>query len=423
MNKKIIFISIAFLIFIPKIVFAQDYPFDVDQYDFIRYEKNKIQFHGDSSEFENLFAKFDNLILKGTGQIKIVQIGASHTQADIFSAQMRGRLQTFFPGLNAGRGYVFPFRMMRTNNPSNFYTKHTGKWDVCRNVQHITCLLGLTGISATTADSNATVSVFINNKSNIKYYFNSLKIYHSTDSFSYKINIFPDSIFLGQMTYPDLGYTEIFLNDYYEEIHIKLNKTSIWQNTFTLYGISLETQDPGVLYHPIGVNGASTTSFTKCQLFEQQLKVFDPDWVVIVLGTNDGYTSRFDSSVFKANYRHLVMKIKKASPNVAITFVVPNDCYLYRRRPNKATGKQANVLKELSEELGCSVWDMYEIMGGYNSSVLWYKAGLMARDKIHFVHRGYILLGNLFFNAFLRAYDNHIEKLVKKKNEKLKFEY
>jgi len=34
---------------------------------------------------------------------------------------------------------------------------------------------------------------------------------------------------------------------------------------------------------------------------------------------------------------------------------------------------------------------------------------LAARDRIHLTQKGYTLQGDLFFNAFLKAYDEHIE--------------
>lgn len=42
-------------------------------------------------------------------------------------------------------------------------------------------------------------------------------------------------------------------------------------------------------------------------------------------------------------------------------------------------------------------------MGGYNSSYLWHKDKLMQNDLIHFTKKGYIIKGNLFFNAFIKA--------------------
>jgi lysophospholipase L1-like esterase len=43
-------------------------------------------------------------------------------------------------------------------------------------------------------------------------------------------------------------------------------------------------------------------------------------------------------------------------------------------------------------------------MGGYKSIYKWYKAGLAAKDKVHFNGRGYSLLSNLMFDAIYRSY-------------------
>ncbi len=402
---------IVLMLFLSNIVFSQDYPYEVDYYDFINYDSNKLCFYGDSSNFEKLFKKFDRLIKEGEGQISVLQLGASHTQADIFSSQLRGRLQTFYPGMNAGRGYVFPYRMMRTNNPFNYYTKHTGKWSVCRNVERKNCNLGLTGISATTLDSNATIKIVMSKKNQIKYNFNSLKIIHTTDSENYEVTLVNDSMLLWKATYPMFGYTEIFLKEYVEEVEIKLKKTKPTQSYFELYGICLETENQGVVLHPLGVNGAGLYSYTKCVFFEQHLDIFAPDWIIIAIGTNDAYRINFDAVKYKEDYRELINKIRTVNPNIAITMVVPNDCYM-RRQPNPNTELQVQMIKELSKEEGCSMWDMYGIMGGYNSSETWNNANLMTSDRIHFTTQGYILLGNLFFNAFMKSYDKHIENNV-----------
>ena len=83
---------------------------------------------------------------------------------------------------------------------------------------------------------------------------------------------------------------------------------------------------------------------------------------------------------------------------------MPNDDYYKRRYANPNTAIQARMILELAQEEGCSVWDMYEIMGGYNSSSQWLQAGLMAYDRIHFTHAGYKHLADLFFTAFADAY-------------------
>jgi hypothetical protein len=64
---------------------------------------------------------------------------------------------------------------------------------------------------------------------------------------------------------------------------------------------------------------------------------------------------------------------------------------------------------KLAKKYHCAVWDLHTIMGGLNSIVYWNLLGLAKKDKIHFTNQGYVLLGDLFFNAFLKAYDNFIE--------------
>ena len=68
------------------------------------------------------------------------------------------------------------------------------------------------------------------------------------------------------------------------------------------------------------------------------------------------------------------------------------------------------MIRELGRTYGCGVWDFYGIMGGLNSIVVWQQFGLAKRDRIHFTRNGYLLMGDLFFNAFLKSYDDYLEK-------------
>jgi hypothetical protein len=93
----------------------------------------------------------------------------------------------------------------------------------------------------------------------------------------------------------------------------------------------------------------------------------------------------------------------------AVLLTVPNDSYLYRRYVNPNTEKVREVIQDLGRKYGCGVWDFYGIMGGLNSIMVWQRFGLAKRDRIHFTKSGYILKGDLFFNAFLKSYDDYLE--------------
>jgi len=407
-NPKII--TITFIILFSINLSAQnDYPYAEFHYNYIRTDKNKIIFPGNSANFNKFYSKLDTLILKGEGKIQIVHFGGSHIQAGIYSGRCRKKLQNFYPGLNGGRGMIFPYGMSKTYTPRNYRIKWTGEWETCRNVEHKDCRLGLLGIEATTYDSSATITINLNPKYQ-KYETDIIKIFHDTGKNTYKIKLSADSSIYEINEFPETGYTVIKTKNFISKITLELVKTDTTQHVFTLYGIDLENSYSGIVYTDAGISGASLPSFLKCDLLESQLSVVKPDLIIISLGTNDTYGKSFSPERFKLHYINFLTEIKKVSPDAAIIMTVPNDCYYRRRDPLPFTADAEKIIFELAEIYNCGVWDFYAVMGGYNSSYLWHKDKLMQNDLIHFTKKGYLIKGDLFFNALLKAYDKHMEK-------------
>ena len=200
------------------------------------------------------------------------------------------------------------------------------------------------------------------------------------------------------------------MDSYSDSLIFSLEKTSEIQQRFTLLGISLETDDPGLIYHAVGVNGAKIPSFLRCSLLPDHLAGLSADLVILSLGTNDAYKRHFNAGSYRQNYDTLIRRIRTALPEAAILITVPNDSYLYRRYTNPNTEKVREMILDLAEEHNCGVWDFYGIMGGLNAIIVWQRFGLAKRDRIHFTRKGYLLKGDLFFNAFLKSYDDFIDK-------------
>jgi lysophospholipase L1-like esterase len=133
----------------------------------------------------------------------------------------------------------------------------------------------------------------------------------------------------------------------------------------------------------------------------------DPQLVIFSIGTNDAYTRRFDAEGYHSRYRQLLDSTRKAAPHAAMLITVPNDSYLYRKYVNRNTEKMQEIIMNLAMEYSCGVWDFYSIMGGLNSAQAWYSMHLMNYDRIHFNRQGYLLKGELFFSAFLKAWENN----------------
>ena len=400
------------LILLPTIVAAQfmQYPFEQSYYSMIHYDSNKLKIEGQSSNFDTFNAKLNKLISTGEGKINIVQYGGSHIQADVFSGEGRTRFQSFEGGQNAGRGFVFPYRLAHTNTPYGYYFRYTGQWETCRNVQRKkTCDMGMAGITAFTQDSVSSLTLLIEPDNDLNYNFNSIKIYHNTDTTSFEILI-DSNLWLSKKLYKEEGYTEFKFKNYTDSLFIQFVQLDSNQTHFQLFGMNIENDYPGVVFHNMGINGASTSSFLRCNRMTKDLKTIKPDLVIFGIGINDAYGKNFHQKKFESNYDTLVSRILEANPNCAIIFATNNDSYYRKRYVNRNGITVQESMYKLAKKYNAAVWDMFEIMGGLNSVVLWQKAHLSKRDKIHFTRTGYILLGDMLFEAIIENYGNFLQK-------------
>ncbi len=411
MNIRHLLFILSGVVFFSTFLRSQDeaYPIEVRSYPFIQYPNNRFILSHDSTQFRDLYSKFDSLILYGQGQLSIVHLGGSHIQADIYTHRMRQRFNNLQPGLINGRGFIFPYRVAGTNNPKNYRVEYSGEWTTCKSTHnHPECHLGLSGISVSTTDTSSKIKIFLNRDTSLHFEFNRLKIFHPDDLKELNVLVSHPENVVKKLRASQMGYTLYEFNQYYDSIELKFVRTDSQQVKFDLYGLSFESDDQGIIYNSIGVNGAKLESYLNCELFENHLSALKPDLVIVSIGTNDGYTRRFDKRQYLLNYRQLLAKITRAAPNSAILLTVPNDSYLFRRYINRNTAEMEEVILELSERYGLAVWDFYEIMGGLNSVKAWYDAGLMNADRVHFSKEGYVLKGDLLFAAFLNTWNEFL---------------
>jgi lysophospholipase L1-like esterase len=382
-----------------------DYYLGRAQYGFIAYNQNAFILPVADSNFTRLFTKIDSIIVLGNGKIQIVHLGGSHIQADIYTHVIRQHLQELSPDMNGGRGLVFPDKIAHLNNPTNFGVFYTGSWDHCLSTQQQNpCRLGLTGIAVTTSDSLATIIISPNKESLIHYTFNQIRVFHEPSRYSLYV-VSHNTLIAG--VYDSLqGFTLFRTGISLDTLKLIIQKHAA--ESFTLQGISLDSDSPGIVYNAIGVNGAMLSSYLRCELYSEHLQAIHPDLVIISIGTNDGYTRLFDTARYAEEYATLIEETRKVVPEAAFLLTVPNDSYLYRRYANPNTEKMRKIIYKLAETYNCAIWDFYSVMGGFNSSQAWRSVGLMQHDKIHFNTAGYELKGELFYSAFLKSWENHL---------------
>lgn len=406
-KDRTITIRISNLIFtslLSCVIYFSSNSLKAQQYPFINYDQSKLYLSKDSSQFMNFYKKIDELRSGKRNKITIVHFGGSHIQAGFWTEVLMDRFQSM-GNFKGGGTFIFPFKIVKTNSPHFFKSFSTGKWvrkrsalakEMCDN-------LGLAGMAGITNDSANTFG-FKLLQNNHHQTFNSLRVYHNFNpSFEFSIANQIGLHFV-RKDYISKSYTEFIFETYIDSINFNLVRKDSMIKDFMLRGFSIENSNPGFYYAAIGVNGASTSSYLRCQEFVNELSTIPPDLVIFSLGVNDTHNTNFSKEHFIANYDSLVALVKVASPNCAFLFTTVTDNYMTKRTANKRPIKAEEAMFDLMERHNGAVYDLYAVMGGYKSIYKWQKAGLAAKDKVHFNGRGYVILANLMFDAIDRSY-------------------
>ncbi len=405
---------LGILLLISTSTIAQTYLLDSvkSQYDFVDWKINKIKYADDSPAFTRLYKKLNTIAEGKEDDIHIFHIGGSHIQADIYSNKLRSYLQHMSPTAKGQRGFLYPYRMAKTNNPGNYKVDYDGEWKGYRcSVMKDSIAWGLSGVTAVFKDSVSHIKVQANyrNYKEHTYSFNKIRIFYNDWNSDYELK-FKDSLIVAAHTENKEGhYVEFELNKTVEEIEFCVEKIGDSEEAeFLMMGLELMNDAHGIEYTTIGVNGASFAYYDRCRYFEEQLQLYTPDLFIVSIGTNDTYMIEFNADEFKAYYEQLIKSVLKANPEAAILLTVPNDSYYKKKYPNPNTRVARTVIYELAKQYRMAVWDFYEIMGGLNSSQKWYENKLMPKDRIHFTRRGYSIKADLLLEALTNSWETSL---------------
>ena len=378
------------------------------KYDFINYNANHLRYDSTSRTMRTFFARWHRMAATKQGNINIVHIGGSHVQAGYMTETIRLRMLATTPQMVGPRGMIFPYSAAaRCNNPPD-YRVH------CRERMVLTrCVhkepeypLGLCGIAVTARDQQSEIQIVLNEPS-VNFATTRVVLFgHSNEG------VVPRLRATGSELYP--SYFDNYTDRYFFNIDSPVDSFVVVLpcregQQFTVTGVYLDSPSAGLSYHSIGVNGAAVPDYLRCPHFVRDLRMLHPDAVVFGIGINDANVANFDTVAFRLSYLALIDSIKAVNPDCAFIFITNNDSFfkLSRRRYNvNPNGTLArDVFYRLARETGGAVWDQFQIMGGLKSMDQWRLAGLAQTDRVHFTRAGYQIVGNLFSDALIEAYN------------------
>ena len=412
MNKRLTFSVLAALLCavlpaqeLPRAEIAQQPPC-------VHMDRAGLHFPGSRDAQDHFYGLLDSLMAGSGRSVNIWHVGGSHVQAGHFSYRLQERLTTMADSLKGERGFIFPYRIAKTNSDKSFRTSFTGEWlsaMAASTHKDLNPRFGIMGIAAQTSDSLATVGIGLNISADTLWSFNRFRILGYASSPDVRPYLVSGSDTLDFVIDTE---TQSYIFDLPAETDTVTIGFHIPEGqSFTLTGTEPISGRKGINYYCSGVNGARlTTWLEQCPDLPRDLQLVKPDLAIFAVGINDSACKAVDfkPEVFKENYRRLIRLIREQSPDCAFVFITNNDSYRYISRGMTYNHNGPTVQKamfELAKEYGAAVWDVFDIMGGKDSVIKWRNAGLVKSDRLHFTQEGYVLLGDMLYNALVDDYN------------------
>lgn len=364
-----------------------------------------------ATSLSEFFEKLYQLRAQKKVRLNIIQIGDSHIQADFLSGALRQNFNLDFG--NGGRGLVFPWKLARTNEAFGITSSSGTTWDVNRIINpDTTTPIGISGAALKTADKEATLTIKTSNFPSLDYRFDRLTLFYLKDSRSYnfviKDSINQDVAFIGPYTFEQSNTSKVLLPLRTNQVTIKALQSINTQNQAVIFGVNLENEKSGVVYHSIGVNSAKYRHYLSAHYFADQTAALNPDLFIISLGTNEALEYPYSDPHLSEHIDSLVNKLKRANPQAQFLLTTPSDSYKKKTKRNPGIDLVRKKIIDYADKNKIAYFDLYEAGGGKHSADKWKKANYLRADGVHFSTAGYRLQGNLMYHAFIKAYNDYV---------------
>lgn len=383
--------------------------FKAKHYSFVHPDRNMII---NAKILDSLFEQLYQLRTERVGRITLLQIGDSHIQADFISDRIRENLQGAFG--NAGRGLVVPLRVGGSNEPFNYKITSNVACSSKRCVFVDNPMpIGIGGFTIQSSSDSTYFDIKALDTPTQTYPFNKFTLFYLKDSSAFDF-ILQDTSgktlcqlnSLAPSSYPNSIICHLPTPN--KDVVLRAQKNQLTQNNATIFGINLENDSAsGLIYSSIGVNGAEAYHYVRAKYFAEETPILHPQLIIISLGTNEAQHRPFDKDETYKRLDSMVTQLQSYNPGVPILLTTLPDSYYHRKYYSPAVAAMHEVTVTYAKEHNLACWDLYSVTGGYKSCYYWKLNHLMQKDGVHFTAGGYQLQGDLFYEAFVKAYNQY----------------
>ncbi len=363
----------------------------------------------DSKNLKHFFealAKIDDGSVQS--DIRVIQLGDSHTAADIGTNAVRHALQTRFG--DGGRGFVALGRPWKTYGQEGVsHERASREWQAERgkpmNGRFIgDGMYGLAGWSLVTS-KKGTLSEDVDVPSS------GIEVAYLASPNGGSFDLLVDGAKIGHVTTRDhsikSGFSSFTVPD--GPHHVELQTTG--DGTVRIFGAAYDRAQNGVTLDALGINGERAINLLDWSdsHFAEQLRHRDPQLVVLAYGTNEaGDTTT--AAEYEQTLVELLGRVSRAVPSASCLMLGPQDRGMKSPEGWVTMPKVMEIIetqKRVAQAAGCAYFDQFAAMGGAGSMAIWAtETPQRGRgDHVHLTRTGYVDLGNAFASAVMKSYD------------------
>lgn len=356
---------------------------------------------------------FDGLAELDSGarkdDVRVVQLGDSHTVADFESGVVRRILQGRFG--DGGRGFVplgkpFPGIVvagLRLGMKDGFVAVQDRRSRREGDGRQVDGLRGPAGLAVQTDKRGATAWVEGARGGSVEVAY----LEHPKGgSFEVLVDGNRSARVSSQRGQPAAGFRAITVPEGPHRVEVR----ALGDGEVRIFGVSLDRPATGVIWDALGQNGARASTALRWSEphMAEGLRHLAPTLVVVAYGTNDADGEGADTT-HERELVDLLGRIARAAPTAACLVLGPPDRAL-RRRDGWVTSQVVldviGAQRRVAEAAGCAYYDRLTAMGGPGSIAAWAAEPepRAQKDRIHLTREGYAQMGSAFAADLLRAY-------------------
>lgn len=344
---------------------------------------------------------------KNVYKFRVLQLGDSHTAADVMTATVRTKLQQRYG--DGGIGWIFPMRISGQRDDQVAYEgAQTWQWRSSRRHQDdflFGGVLAQTQIGSTLSISDKkerhhdrwTVRIWAKKQDGL----DNLRLLQAPHKVHW---LLPDQTPLNRWGLYTLRHQQLPLQ--MEAVnHLpwtgvsSLNTLPQSANALVLGPMLLENQRSGVVYSNLGLNGARLQDTQKWSAqWLSALRQTPPNLLVLAYGTNEAADKNADIGRMQQQWSQLLQRIRRELPKTGILIIGAPEALASttgrcgRRLPMLNQVQQ--MQRQLARQYGTLYWSWEKAMGGKCSMKKQIRRKDASSDGIHFSNSGYEKMGN-----------------------------